>query len=55
MKCRCCDVELTDDEIMFQDEDGYSLDTCEICLSEQSSYYIEDEYIENLKDIGIDL
>ena len=55
MKCKCCNEELTDQEGMFQDEDGYPLDTCETCLGEQDSYYIEDEYIENLRDIGIDL
>jgi len=55
MKCKCCNEVLTDEEVTYQDVDGYSLDTCETCLGEQDSYLVEDEYIENLKDIGIDL
>jgi hypothetical protein len=55
MKCVCCNELLEDNELSYRDEDGNILDTCITCLNAQDSYLVEDEYIENLKDIGIDL
>jgi hypothetical protein len=55
MKCQCCNEVLEGEEMFFRDEEGFVLDTCLVCLSAQESYYVEDEFIEHLKDIGIDL
>ena len=55
MKCRCCNTDLTSHELGYRDDTGFPLDTCEDCLNAQGSAYVEDEFIEDLKDVGIDL
>jgi hypothetical protein len=56
MKCKCCDVVLTETEIGYRDAfTGVPLDTCEDCLEAQGSSLVDDEVIDSLFDIGIDL
>lgn len=55
MKCKCCNTDLSHQELDYRDDTGLPLDTCEDCLDSQGSAYIEDEFIEDLKDLGIEL
>ena len=43
MKCRACDIILTDREAVAKDKHGVFYDLCNLCL--QSSYDKEDSYV----------
>lgn len=48
MRCKACDVELTDKEAVRKDSHGEYYDMCGTCL--QTGQLYEDEFLEDLEN-----